>query len=110
MAKEFFPDGITPIDDWFYDTRIPALSELGKQYIITDFGAKSDGGIYTKEIQNAIDTAHENGGGVVVIPEGKFMSGALFFKAGVNLYLSEGAVLMGSDDICDYPLCETRIK
>jgi len=110
MTKEFFPDGITPIDDWFYDTHIPTLDELGKQYLITDFGAKTDGNICTKEIQATIDAAHENGGGVVVIPEGRFMSGALFFKAGVNLYLAEGAILMGSDDICDYPLCETRIE
>lgn len=110
MAKEFFPDGITPIDDWFYDTRIPELSELGAQYLITDFGAQSDGGICTDKIQAAIDAAHEAGGGVVVVPEGTFYSGALFFKAGVNLYLSEGATIMGSDDICDYPLCETRIE
>ena len=110
MAKEFFPDGITAIDDWFYDTKIPTIDELGKQYLITDFGAKCDGGIYTKEIQNAIDIAHENGGGVIVIPEGIFMSGALFFKAGVSLYLSEGAMLKGSDDVSDYPLCETRIE
>lgn len=110
MANEFFPDGITPIDDWFYNTRIPALSELGAPYKITDFGAKPDGNIYTKEIQSAIDTAHANGGGVVVIPEGKFMSGALFFKPGVNLYLEKDAILMGSDDICDYPLCHTRIE
>ena len=110
MAKEFFPDGITPIDDWFYNTRVPDLSELGTPYNITDFGAKADGNIYTKEIQSAIDTAHSNGGGVVVVPEGKFTSGALFFKSGVNLYLEEGAILMGSDDICDYPLCQTRIE
>ena len=110
MAKEFFPDGITPIDDWFYNTRVPDLSELGTPYNITDFGAKSDGNIYTKEIQSAIDTAHANGGGVIIIPKGRFVSGALFFKSGVNLYLEEGAILMGSDDICDYPLCQTRIE
>ena len=57
-----------------------------------------------------IDQAHENGGGVIVVPKGRYYSGALFFKAGVNLYLADGAVLMGSDDICDYPLCETRIE
>ncbi len=110
MIKEFFPDGTTPVDAWFYDTRVPTLSELGKQYIITDFGAQADGGICTDEIQTAIDTAHKMGGGVIVIPKGAFKSGALFFKAGINLYLEEGATLIGSDDISDYPLCETRIE
>ncbi len=110
MSKEFFPDGITPIDEWFYDNKIPKLEELGKQYVITDYGVCDDGKIYTAEIQAVIDQAHENGGGVIVVPKGRYYSGALFFKAGVNLYLADGAVLMGSDDICDYPLCETRIE
>jgi polygalacturonase len=108
-ANEFFPDG-TLIDNWFYETDIPKLESLGKQYLITDFGAKDDGNIYTKEIQSAIDLAHENGGGVIVVPKGTYMSGALFFKAVVNLYLQEGGMIKGSDDICDYPLCETRIE
>ena len=110
MAKEYFPDGITPIDEWFYDNSIPKLEDLGKQYVITDYGVRDDGKIYTAEIQAVIDQAHKNGGGVIVIPQGKYFSGALFFKAGVNLYLEDGAVLMGSDDICDYPLCQTRIE
>ena len=108
--KEFFPDGVTPIDDWFYQTDVPTLESLGKQYLITDFGARDDGGIYTREIQAAIDEAHSAGGGVILVPKGTYMSGALFFKAGVNLYLEEGGMLKGSDDICDYPLCETRIE
>lgn len=108
--KEYFPDGITVIDDWFYDSRIPKLSELGTPYVITDYGISPDIGICTEQIQAVIDLAHENGGGVIVIPKGTFHTGALFFKAGVNLYLEDGAVLMGSDDICDYPLCETRIE
>ena len=38
------------------------------------------------------------------------MTGALFFRQGVNLYIEDGATLMGSDDISDYPVCETRIE
>jgi polygalacturonase len=36
-----------------------------------------------------IDTASEQGGGVIMIPEGTFMSGALFFKQGTSLWLVE---------------------
>lgn len=46
MVKELFPDG-TPIDDWFYDIHIPDLSELGKQYVLTDYNIFDDGKIYT---------------------------------------------------------------
>ena len=109
MSKqEFFPDG-TAIDDWFYKTDIPALSSLGKQYILTDHGIRDDGKIYTREIQRLIDTASEKGG-VIVVPQGTYRTGALFFRQGVHLYVAENGVLLGSDDISDYPVLETRIE
>lgn len=107
--KDIFPDG-TRIDPWFYNTKVASLDELGKRYVITDYGVKDDGKVYTKEIQAVIDTIAENGGGVLIVPSGAYFSGALFFKKGVNLYVAEGGVLKGSDDISDYPLMNTRIE
>lgn len=107
--KEYFPDG-TLIDSWFYETEKPVLSDLGKQYILTGYGIKDDGKVYTREIQTLIDTAAANGGGVIVVPKGTYITGALFFKQGVHLYVDEGAVLKGSDRIVDYPVCDTRIE
>lgn len=107
--KEFFPDG-TPIDSWFYDTHVPALEEMGKQYVLTDYNIFADGKIYTKEIQNLIDMVHENGGGVIVVPKGTYMTGSIYFKQGVHLYVSGGGVLKGSDDISDYDVKMTRIE
>lgn len=109
MQKEFFPDG-TPIAGWFYDTTVPMLADLGEQYILTDYNIHDDGNIYTKEIQQIIDTAHAKGGGVLVVPRGTYRTGSLYFKQGVHLYVSEGGVLMGSDDINDYDIKETRIE
>lgn len=106
---EYFPDG-TLIEDWFYDTKIPELSELGRQYVLTDYDIWDDGKIYTKEIQQVIDRAAAEGGGVVVVPPGTYMTGTLYFRQGVNLYVSAGATLKGSDDISDYDLKETRIE
>ncbi|MBO5278319.1 MAG: exopolygalacturonase [Lachnospiraceae bacterium] len=107
--KEFFPDG-TMIDEWFYDTWIPKLEELGKQYVLTQYHILDDGRIHTQEIQGLIDMAAEEGGGVIVVPAGTYLTGALFFKQGVNLYVADGGTLKGSDDISDYPICETRIE
>ena len=104
-----FPDG-TPIAPWFYDTHIPSLADLGKPYVLTDCGILDDGRIHTHDIQSLIDQAAQEGGGVIVVPAGTYMTGSLFFRQGVNLYLSEGATLRGSDDIADYPLCQTRIE
>lgn len=107
--KEFFPDG-TLIDSWFYDVKVPELEELGRQYVLTDYNIMDDGKIHTEEIQAVIDEAAQNGGGVVVVPPGTYLSGALFFKQGVNLYVTAGGMLKGSDDIADYPVIETRIE
>ncbi len=107
--EEFFPDG-TRIDDWFYEESFPLLEDLGKQYVLTQYGIADDGNLYTEQIQKLIDEIHAAGGGVLVVPAGTYRTGALFFKQGVNLYLSAGAVLQGSDDISDYPLVQTRIE
>lgn len=107
--QEYFPDG-TPISDWFYDTAVPTLDELGTPYVLTEHGVADDGRVYTAEIQALIDTAAANGGGTIVVPAGTYKTGALFFKQGVHLYIHAGGVLKGSDDISDYPVCDTRIE
>jgi len=109
-ANDLFPDG-TPVPDWFHESSHTPLRKLGKAYRLTDHGVISDAAkIQTASIQAVIDKASEQGGGVVVVPKGTFMSGSLFFKQGVNLYLEEGATLKGSDDISDYALLTTRIE
>ena len=107
--NEFFPDG-TPIADWFYDTSVPTLEQLGQPYVATAFGVSADGTVQTAALQALIDRIAAEGGGALVLPAGEFLSGALYFKQGVHLYLEKEAILKGSDDITDYPLCETRIE
>lgn len=107
---EFFPDGVTVIDDWFYEEKIPTLSDYEHRYMITDYGIYSDNRIWTTELQALIDRIHISGGGVMIVPEGTFYTASLFFKQGVHLYIEKNGVLKGSDDISDYPLMETRIE
>ena len=105
-----FPDN-SIIPSWFSDSKDDAEPELHKKYVITDFGVVKDSTIIqTERIQKVIDKVAGNGGGVIVIPQGTFLSGALFFSKGTHLYLSEGAVLKGSDQIEDYPLLPSRIE
>lgn len=78
---------------------------------ITETGAVADGKtLNTAAIQQAIDQVSAGGGGRVVVPEGVFKTGSLFLKAGVELHLAEGAVLLGSTDLADYPKQMTRIE
>lgn len=106
---EYFPDG-TPIAPWFYDTAVPTLAQLGRPYVLTEHGILDDGQLYTRQIQALIEQAAQQGGGVIVVPAGVYRTGALFFRQGVSLYVAEGGMLKGSDDIADYPLCDTRIE
>lgn len=79
------------------------------RYLITDHGAVGDGQkLNTKAIQSTIDQCAARGGGVVVIPQGTFLSGALFLKPGVNLRVEKDGVLKGSLDTNDYPQITTR--
>lgn len=108
--KASFPDG-SPISSWFTTIQKVSLAQLGKAYVVTDFGVKSDSTlVQTDAIQKIIDVAARKGGGVVVIPKGTFMSGALFFKPKTHLHLADGAVLKGSNNIADYPKLPSRME
>ncbi len=109
-VEQLFPDG-TPIPAWFSDTAKVDVDTLGKRYVITEHGVASDSTIIqTEQIQAVIDKAAAEGGGLVVIPRGTFLSGSLFFKQGTNLYLEEGAKLKGSDRIRNFKLVRTRME
>lgn len=109
-GQEKFPDG-TPIPDWFRQTEVVNPETLGTQYTITDYGVVNDSTlVQTAKIQAVIDQASRQGGGVIVIPAGTYLSGSLFFKPKTHLRLEKGAVLKGSDDISDFALIDTRME
>lgn len=109
-AKELWPDG-TAMDKWFQDTTKIDMQKLGKQYVVTEHGVLNDSTILqTAAIQAVIDKASAEGGGVIVIPRGTFLSAALFFKPGTHLCVLQGAKLKAIDDIRHYPVLKTRIE
>jgi hypothetical protein len=56
----------------------------------------------TLAIQQAVDDCHGEGGGVVSVPKGVFLTGALRLKSGVILRVEKDAILRGSPKIADY--------
>ena len=75
----------------------------GTVFDVREFGAKGDGvNTDTQAIQSAIDTCAQNSGGMVVFPTGKYLTGSIFLKSNVTLYLSAQAVLLGSTNNDDY--------
>jgi hypothetical protein len=72
-------------------------------YGVCKFAAKGDGlAKDTLFLQAAIDRASARGGGVVVFPAGRYVSGTLHLRSNVSLRLSEGAVLIASADDADF--------
>lgn len=70
-----------------------------------DYQAKGNGeNNDTAAIQTAIDACHQNGGGMVCLSPGKYLSGSLCLKSGVFLHLLPGACILGSKNVKDYPL------
>ena len=110
VAKDYFPNG-EEIPAWFNDTARVDINTLGKKYVLTDYGVKLNPAIVqTEAIQKVIDTAAQEGGGVIVVPNGTFLTGALFFKQGTHLKLEKGATLLGSDRIEHFPIVKTRME
>jgi hypothetical protein len=73
-------------------------------YDIFQYGAAGDGQrLDTKAIQAAVDACAKAGGGRVHLHNGTFLSGTIFLKNNVSLFIDSGATLLGSTDLKDYP-------
>ncbi len=74
-----------------------------KEYQASYFGIKSNGIIdNTTSIQKAIDFIAEKGGGTLTFCVGRYVTGAVYLKSGVNIRLDAAADIIGSDNIHDY--------
>jgi hypothetical protein len=70
---------------------------------IRERGAKGDGNaLDTPAIQGAIDACAEEGGGQVLFPPGRYLSGTIHLRSGVTLQLEAGARLIGTTNLEDY--------
>ena len=78
---------------------------------ILSFGAKGNG-VYlnTRNINDAIQACHQKGGGVVLIPQGMWLTGPVVLESNVNLHVDRGALLLFTRDFTQYPLIESNYE
>ena len=81
-----------------------AVAQLFKDrdFSIADFGAKPDGTLCTDAFAKAMAACEKAGGGRVVVPAGKWFSGAIHFRSNCELHLAEGSEIVFSQDPKDY--------
>ena len=89
--------------------RIKAPVFPDRNFPITGFGAKA-GAENTTAIRSAIEACHKAGGGRVVVPNGRWLTGAITLLSNVNLHLSEGATLEWIFDVGTHPVVRTRFE
>ncbi len=99
QAEDIVADIVVP--------RFPA-----RRFPVTDFGAVNDGTtLNTEAFRRAITACHDAGGGVVEVPAGRYLTGAIHLLSNVNLNLHQDAVVRFSTQPEHYlPAVFTRFE
>ena len=97
------PDEIAPIDAPFPMPQLKRPDFPNRSFSIADFGAVADGRTKsTAAIAEAIAACSKAGGGKVIVPAGRWLTGPIHLKSNIHLFLSEGSTLLFSQDFKDY--------
>ncbi|MDP0500112.1 MAG: glycoside hydrolase family 28 protein [Verrucomicrobiota bacterium JB022] len=83
------------------DLEVPAIPN--RTFNIRDYGAKAGGETkVTQAIADAVQAASKAGGGRVVIPEGRWLTGPIHLRSNIELHVEKGATVLFSTDLEDY--------
>lgn len=98
-----------PDPAWVKQVGAHARPTSHRLFSAAKYGAVGDGvTLNTQALQKAIDAAARKGG-IVTLAPGRYLTGALFLKNGVELRLDKGVTLLGSQNLDDYPQIMTRV-
>lgn len=96
--------------DWVKQVGAKQIPEGKRIFKVNNYGAVNDGKTMdTKFIQKAIDACAAAGGGIVTFDTGEYVTGSIFVKSGVTLRIDKGVKILGSQNINDYPIINTRV-
>ena len=105
------PPGVSGFAQGEFLSSIPYASYIdfdaegpgGDVFDVRDFGAIGDGKTNNAAaIAKAVDAAHANGGGVVRIEAGDYVSGTIALKSNVTLYVAKDTILRASREPAHY--------
>lgn len=94
-----------------YYGRIPLPHFPARSVLVTHFAHSCHGSaLWTSTIQAAINEVHRDGGGRVIIPAGRFVTGPLKLRSEVDLHLGRGALLQFTGNRSAYALKKGRYE
>jgi len=80
-----------------------ARSSAAGTYNVRHYGASGGGAtLDTAAINHAVAACAEAGGGQVLLPAGRYLSGTVHLRSRVTLFLAAGAVLVGTTNLAQY--------
>ncbi|WP_416307511.1 glycoside hydrolase family 28 protein [Neptunicella sp. SCSIO 80796] len=89
---------------------VQQTSFADRDFVLTDFGGKAEPQYdNTAAFEAAIAACHQAGGGRVVVPAGRYLTGPIHLKSNVNLHLQKDAIIAFSTEPARYlPAVFTR--
>jgi hypothetical protein len=88
------------------DTPAPSATALvpaQRVFNVRDHGAAGDGAtLETTAINRAIEACAASGGGQVLFPPGRYLSGTVQLRSHITLFFEAGARLMGTTNLAEY--------
>jgi len=105
-ASQLFAQNKGPLPySWANLPKIAQPRFKADTFNIVKYGAKADGvSLNTESINAAINACSAKGGGVVLIPNGFWLTGPVVLKSNVNLHLNRAALLQFTNDKSQYKL------
>ena len=92
-------------------TPIPSTQTVPSRpfFDVVDFGAVGDGKtLSTSSLQKAVDACAQAGGGKVLVPAGRYLTGPVFLKSNIEVELLAGATLAFTTDFDSVPAVPGR--
>ncbi len=88
----------------FAGVGLQASDRQTRTHDVLDYGAVPDGRtLNTVALNRLVADVSTGGGGTVHFPAGTYLTGTIHLKSGVTLELDNGATILGSTELADYP-------
>jgi Glycosyl hydrolases family 28 len=102
-AADAGAEPIAPIKAPFEMPQLQRPNFPANQVSIADHGATEGGTTKnTEAFAKAIEACSKKGGGRVIVPKGKWLTGPIILKSNINLHLEDGSEIIFSDKFEDY--------